>query len=178
MGREVPGGEVLGMLRWGGAPTMARPAGNGRGAMWWSVEAGAKWGGPAAGRPGGGSRRAAPKSTSGAVTRPNLAAPMAQQLGAPRASSAACAQGSDGAGGERASTGPRARGSRRGRGDEGPDEIASPWEVGPSTVLDNATARRIRGIRALILRGRCPRQRSISPGAARWQRKREPRSKP
>jgi len=69
-------------------------------------------------------------------------------------------------------------GSRRGRGDEGPDEIASPWEVGPSTVLDNATARRIRGIRALILRGRCPRQRSISPGAARWQRKREPRSKP
>ena len=32
VGREVPGGEVLGIQRWGGAPTMARPAGDGGGA--------------------------------------------------------------------------------------------------------------------------------------------------
>ena len=114
------GGEELGKPRWGGAPTMARPAGNGGGATWWrSVEAGAKRGGPAAARPGGGSRRAAPESTGGAVTRPNLAAPMAQRPGAPHASSAARAQGSDSAGGERASTGPRARGESAWKGRRG-----------------------------------------------------------
>ena len=47
------GGEELGKPRWCGAPTMAQPAGDGGGASWWSVEAGAERGGPAAARPGG-----------------------------------------------------------------------------------------------------------------------------
>ena len=52
------GGEELGKPRWGGAPTMARPAGDGGGATWWrSVEAGAEQGGPAAACSGSGSRR-------------------------------------------------------------------------------------------------------------------------
>ena len=104
-----------------------------------SVETRAERGGLAAARPGGGSRRAAPESTGGSVTRPDLAAPMAQRPGAPRASFAAA----------RSCTGQRRRrrrgpargrahgGSRRGRGDEGADEIASPREVGPSAVLDD-----------------------------------------
>ena len=70
VGREVPDGEVLGMPRWGGAPTMAQLAGDGGGATWWrSVEAGVKRGDPAAARPGNGSRRAAPESTGGVVTQ-------------------------------------------------------------------------------------------------------------
>jgi len=70
--------------------------------------------------------------------------------------------------------------SRRRRGDEGVDEIASPREVGPSAVLDHddGVADQIDPRR--ILRGRCPRRRSISPGAGRrrLQRKQKPRSKP
>ena len=52
----VTGAEQQGETRWGGAPTMAQPAGDGGGASWWSVEAGAERGGPAAARPGGGSQ--------------------------------------------------------------------------------------------------------------------------
>ena len=84
----------------GAAPTMARPAGDGGGVLWWSsVEAGAERGGPAAARPGGGSQ------TGGAVTRPDLAAPMAQRPGVPRASSAAA----------RSCTGQRRRRRREGQ---------------------------------------------------------------
>jgi len=137
----VTGGEQQGEARWGGAPTMAQPAGNGGGASWWrSVEARAERGGPAASRPGGGSQ------TGGiGINR--------------RCGNPARSRGSDGAAAWRTSCLLRSRavvhraataqeergpaqgrahgGSRRGRGDEAADEIETPRQVGPSALLDH-----------------------------------------